>query len=245
MSEITEWNGFKAESFVFEGKKAILVFPKVPDEKHNWLLKTEYWNAFPQREIDLLNRGFHLAWLQNETRFATRADCDRKAAFCDHLSRRYGLRNACVPVGLSCGGAHAVNFAGYYPDRVLCLYIDAPVLNFCSYPGKTGVPQLEEVWDREFTVAYPGIDRSGLLLLPDHPINRAETLLSHRISVAMAYGTMDTLVPYEENGKLLEAAYAKEPSLLLVMPRFLQGHHPHGDVRDVEKLLNFITDACR
>ena len=65
------WHGFKSEAFEFEGYEAIIVFPKTPDEKKNWALKTEYWDAFPEEEIELLNRGFHVAWVDNVTRFAT------------------------------------------------------------------------------------------------------------------------------------------------------------------------------
>ena len=57
----TTWHGFEAEEFEFEGRKAVLVFPKTPEAEGNWTLKTEYWNAFPETELALLNRGFHAA----------------------------------------------------------------------------------------------------------------------------------------------------------------------------------------
>ena len=44
-----KWNGFDTLEFEFEGKKAILVFPEQVDENRNWMLKTEYWDAFPER----------------------------------------------------------------------------------------------------------------------------------------------------------------------------------------------------
>lgn len=37
------WNGFE-----FEGKRAVIVFPKGKKDSGNWCLKTEYWNGFPQ-----------------------------------------------------------------------------------------------------------------------------------------------------------------------------------------------------
>jgi len=239
------WHGFQKITFYFEEKRAILVFPKKADEKRNWMLKTEYWDAFPEREIDLLNKGFHLAYLENENRMATCSDCNRKARFCDYLTQNYGLREACVPVGMSLGGAHAVNFAGYYPEKVLCLFIDAPVLNFLSIPGKFGDPDMEKIWKNEFEPAYPGIKKSDLFDFSNHPINRVKTLLTHEIPIVMAYGTMDSLVPYEENGAFLAEAYQEKSDLLLVMPRPLQGHHPHGAVNDIEKLLNFIISHTK
>ena len=53
----TTWNGFRRIDFVFEGMEAILVFPKEPNANKNWLLKTEYFDAFPAFEIEMLQRG--------------------------------------------------------------------------------------------------------------------------------------------------------------------------------------------
>ena len=60
----TMWNGFRRIDFVFEGMEAILVFPKEPNANKNWLLKTEYFDAFPAFEIEMLQRGWHLAYVR-------------------------------------------------------------------------------------------------------------------------------------------------------------------------------------
>ena len=206
------WHGFKSEAFEFEGYEAIIVFPKTHDEKKNWALKTEYWDAFPEEEIELLNRGFHVAWVDNVTRFATVEDCDRKARFVKFLSETYGLRDKCVPVGMSCGGAHAVNFAGYHPECVACIFIDAPVLNFCSYPGKLKNDHTERVWAREFVAAYPGVTRADLLCFEPHPLNRIDTLLENKIPVIMSYGTDDAVVPYTKTDNLWRRNTQTRPS---------------------------------
>lgn len=222
------WNGFRCEKFEFEGKSAIIVFPKGETTHGNWLLKTEYWDGFPQTEIEMLKRGFHLAYVQNETRFATVSDCGRKARFVDYVSEKYGLRDKCITVGYSCGGAHAVNFAGYFPEKVCLIFIDAPVLNFCDYPGRLPGGKCEAVWENEFIHAYPNITRAGLLNFENHPINRTGALKEAKIPIIMLYGEEDKTVIYEKNGKLLEIEYEACPELLTVIKRPLQGHHPHG-----------------
>ena len=55
----TLWNGFKRIDFEFEGREAILVFPKIPDNNKNWLIKTEYFDAFPELEIELVKKGLY------------------------------------------------------------------------------------------------------------------------------------------------------------------------------------------
>lgn len=240
------WNGFEFTEFEFEGKRAIIVFPKGKKDSGNWCLKTEYWNGFPQTEIEMVKRGFHLAYIENESRFATKADCERKARFVKYISENYKLRDKCVTVGYSCGGAHAVNFAGYFPECVCCLFIDAPVLNFCDYPGRIPDEKCEKVWDSEFVSAYPGITRAGLLNFKNHPMNRIPVIKENKIPVIMLYGTEDRLVNYNANGRLFEAEYSDTPQLLTVIPRYLNGHHPHGFVTDTEgKTDERLNEICQ
>ncbi len=233
------WYGFKIKHFEFEGAEAVLVFPEKADKNGNFALKTEYFGAFPETEIALLKRGFHVAYLKNRTRFATRDDCDKKAAFVKYLHEKYGLRDKCVPIGMSCGGAHAVNFAGYYPDLVACMFIDAPVLNFCDYPGKFDKKECEGVWENEFVLAYPGIKRADLPGFDNHPIGKAHILKTQKIPIIMLYGTEDRTVNYDENGRLLEDYY-EGSELLKIVPRRLQGHHPHGIPNDPSMIVDFI-----
>ena len=237
------WYGFERIDFEFEGKAATVVFPKKKEVGGNWLLKTEYWEAFPDAEIDLLNRGFHLAYIQNISRFATKEDCDRKHRFVQYVSEKFSVRNKCVPVGYSLGGAHAVNFAGFYPDDVCCIYLDAPVLNFCDYPGRMPSEECEGVWENEFVYAYPGITRAKLLNFSNHPLNKINVLKKHKIPIIMLYGTEDRSVNYSLNGRLLEMEYEDCPTLLKVIPRELQGHHPHGCIYDRAPLIDFILKS--
>lgn len=244
MREHEIWKEYEQVNFFFEGRKANLVFPKTPDEQKNWTLKMEYCDAFPETEAALVKKGFHAAYLQNKTRFATKEDCDAKERFIQYMHETYGLREKCVPVGMSCGGAHAVNFARYYPESVACMFLDAPVLNFSSYPGKLGNAACEEVWEKEFTKAYPDMTRARLLSSQIHPMNGIEILKEHGIPIIMSYGTEDCTVDYNENGALFAEEYSAHPELLTVLPRNLQGHHPHGFPEHPEKIVDLIVKFC-
>lgn len=235
------WHGYEIETFCFEDRTAHLVFPKAPRADRAWLLKTEYWGAFPQAELALVEKGFYLACVENESRLAPKSDCDVKARFCKYLQETYGLKEKCVPVGMSCGGAHAVRFAGYYPQLVQCMFIDAPVLNFASYPGKIGHRECEYVWEREFVKTYPNVIREDLPQFPHHPINMASILVEHQIPIIMVYGLEDQTVIYKENGKLLEKAY-ENTGLLKVVPVRYRGHHPHGMLEDQTVIVDFILN---
>lgn len=238
------WHGFVKKEFVFEEREAIIVFPEHAGENRNWALKTEYWGAFPETEIELLKGGFHVAYLKNTSRFATKEDCDAKARFSEFLRNEYGLSKKCALVGMSLGGAHAMNFAGFHPDLVACVFLDAPVLNFSSLPGKYGDKVYEEIWEKEMVKAYPGITRAKLLNFDNHPINKADILIEHRIPIIMVYGTEDATVIYDENGRLLEDEYSEHKDLLKVIPRLYQGHHPHGLLDKSYEISEFIIEKC-
>lgn len=237
MAENNMFYGYEMEKIEFDGTYGIVVKPK-ENANGKIVFKTEYWGAFPELEIELLKKGFCLVHLKNKTRFANRDDCDRKAMFIEYVSQKYALDYRCILIGMSCGGAQAVNFAARYPKLVSCMVIDAPVLNFLDFPGKYN--RYESIWDEEFTLAYPDVKRSDIFTLEYNPINNVPKLIEARIPVIMLYGTEDMTVDYFSNGKLLEEAYSEHTDLLTVIPRNFQGHHPHGMLNKSNELADIV-----
>lgn len=221
----TTWNGFRCIEFLFEEKEAILVFPKKENENKNWLLKTEYFNAFPDFEIEMLNRGWHLAYVENVTRWCLGEDLDRKKRFAEFLSSEYGLYKKCIPVGMSCGGLVAVNFAAKYPEYISALYLDAPVMNLLSCPA--GLGKADNGMLPEFIKAT-GMSLSELICYREHPIDKVPILAENNIPVFMVYGDTDNTVPYDENGAVLEKYYKENGGIITVIGKENCGHHPHG-----------------
>ncbi|MBQ8345657.1 MAG: alpha/beta hydrolase [Clostridia bacterium] len=223
--EKKSWNGWKRIDFLFEGREAILVFPETANENKNWLLKTEYFGAFPSFELDMLKRGWHLAYIKNVTRWCLEEDLDLKYRFAQFLQAEYGLCRKCVPVGMSCGGLIACKFAAKYPEAVSALYLDAPVMNFLSCPAGIGVGGNEML--QEFIDAT-GISLSELTYYREHPIDKMPLLLKHQIPILLVYGDSDDTVPYCENGAVLEAYYRKNGGTIVAIGKKGCGHHPHG-----------------
>ena len=221
----TVWNGFKRIDFIFEGKEAILVFPERANENRNWLLKTEYFGAFPGFEVEMLRRGWHLAFIKNVTRWCLDEDLDRKARFADFLSKEYGLYKKCIPVGMSCGGLIASKFAAKHPEYVSALYLDAPVLNLLSCPG--GVGLADDSLFEEFHTAT-GMTLSELTYYREHPIDKIPSLLENKIPVMLVYGDTDRVVPFAENGAVLERRYREGGGDIVVIGKKNCDHHPHG-----------------
>lgn len=233
-----EWGGFNRIDFDFKGRHAVVVFAKKPREGQPWMLKTEYFEAFPAFEFEMLAEGYSLAYVANKTRWHVEEDDEIRHEFCMYLNKTYGFSKKCIPVGMSCGGLHAVYFASKYPQDVSALYLDAPVLNLLSCPCGFGVATEEFDMYDEF-VAETGITASELLNYRNHPIDRVSELISNRIPVALICGGSDKTVPYVENGKILSEKYSRTDVPFLEQLDPGRGHHPHGP-QDAEALKEFL-----
>lgn len=230
------WNGFKRLDFEFEGREAILIFPNSSNKTAKWMLKTEYFDAFPNLEIEMLKRGWHLAYIKNISRWCLDEDLHLKKRFVDFLITEFGLYKKCIPVGMSCGGLIAVKFAALYPSCVSALYIDAPVLNLLSCPAGLGIgteSMLEEFQDAT------GMSMSDLICYREHPIDKMHILLKNNIPIIIVYGDCDTVVPYSENGALLEKYYSENGGRLIAIGKKGCEHHPHG-LEDNTPIVEFM-----
>lgn len=234
----SEWNGFERLDFEFMGRESLLVRPKNADPGRHYMLKTEYFGAFPEAEIAMLARGWHLAYIRNLNRWGVIEDQDMRAEFCRFLSREFGLHSKCIPVGMSCGGLHAVCFASRHPDLVSALYLDAPVINLLSCPMGLGDGNYDEGMFGEVCAAY-GVNRTAMLSFRQHPIDRIGPLIENRIPVVMVAGDSDDVVPYHENGALLEAEYRRQGIRMEVHMKPGCGHHPHG-LEDPSSIVDFM-----
>ena len=81
------WNGFRRVDFSFMDRAAILVFPNEENKTDKWLLKTEYFDAFPDLEIEMVKRGWPLAYVANLTRWCLDEDLDVKKAFAEYVEK--------------------------------------------------------------------------------------------------------------------------------------------------------------
>lgn len=233
-----DYYGFKRMNFKLNGRDAILVFPKVADEKKRWTLKTEYFEAFPAFQLEMLERGWHLAYIKNSTRWHKPEDDDAKELLCQFLQEKYGLNEKCLPIGMSCGGMMAVYFAAKYPHRVHGLYIDAPVMNLLSCPCGIGHEGYGEGLYQEFFGAT-GITISTLLNYRNHPIDNADKLLANNIPIFLICGDADEIVPYEENGKAFYEKYKAAGGEISLILKPDCKHHPHGLEGDQTPLVEF------
>lgn len=237
------WNGFSLKRSVFEGHDAIVVLPEEGTANGLLAVKTEYWGAFPEAaEIGLLKCGFHLCFIKNDNRFALDPEMDRKARFIRHVQTEYGLRPKCVLVGMSCGGLIAVKFAARYPELISCMYLDAPVVNYMSWPCGFGKGN-SRAESSEILSALGFETVSQLLGYREMPLDKLPVLVENRIPIVMVSGDSDTAVPFCENGCYIEKAYKDAGLPIEVYIKPGGDHHPHG-LPSSGPVLDFILKHC-
>ena len=232
-----EWNDYRCLEFEFQNRKAKVVFPKANCEGNKWLFKTEYFGAFPAFELEMLEKGYHVAYIANKTRWHDESDDAMKEEFCQFLQAEFDLNEKCVPVGMSCGGMHAVYLAAKYPERVAALYLDAPVLNLLSCPA--GVGLAGDSMYEEF-VKHTGMTKTDLINYRNHPIDHLHVLVKNHIPVFLVVGDMDDIVPYVENGRMLYEYYRENGMDISLVIKEGCAHHPHG-LEDNTPLIDFVN----
>ncbi len=184
----------------------------------------------------MIKKGYHVAHMKNKTRMCPVEDTDARPRFCEFLSEQFGLNKKCALVGMSCGGMQAVYFAAKYPQYVACAYLDAPVMNYLSWPFALGVGQNDA--PTEF-ISNMGLDLSQMLNFRNHPIDQKEALLKSDVPIFLVSGDSDKTVPFCENGQLLYDYFKAHGGNIELILKEGGDHHPHG-LEDNTPLIEFI-----
>lgn len=221
--------------FEFENHLARVVKPNVaPNGK--WALKTEYFGAFPSLETELLNRGWHIAYIKNDNRWAESEDIQRKKRFVEFVAEEFALSKKCALVGMSCGGLYAARLACLAPELISVLYLDAPVLNLLSCPCALGDADVS-LFDEYTNVT--GRTISDMICYRESPVDKMQILLENKLPIILVAGDSDEVVPFHENGAILADYYTNNGGTIEVHLKKGCKHHPHG-LEDTCVLADFI-----
>lgn len=238
------YDGIYHIEFYFKGKKCIALMNEDKSKRNGkTVLKTEYFGAFPELQNEMVKRGYTLIFVENRNRWGTPDQIEDQYEFIKYASGELNISDKVTTIGMSCGGMMSVLLAAKHPDAIEALYIDAPVMNFLSCPARLGnSPDVsEEMW-QEFENAWH-MTKSQLLTFRGHPIDCIDTLIENKVKIYMAYGDSDKVVPYEENGIVLEKKYREAglESILYVDKKVGVDHHPHGP-SDIDFAIKFLEN---
>lgn len=221
---IDNYHGHTMRQFTLYGHKTILVQPNEPLPGNPWVWRMEFFDAFPSVDIDLLNKGYAIAYYSVSNRFGS----PEAIAVMEHFREWYcdTMKMSPKPVlfGFSRGGLYAVNYALTYPDHVGAIYLDAPVLNFRSWPGYgRGYDK-----DWEDCIRSYNLTTEEAMNYHQMPIDRAAELAALNIPLLIVAGESDRVVPSKENLDVFEAAYKAAGGEMSVIRKPFCDHHPHS-----------------
>lgn len=232
------WHGYRMLDFTHEGRSAKVVFPASVHESKPWIWRARFWGHEPQTDLALLDLGFHLVYIDVVDLYGSPKAVRIWNGFYRYLIDHYQLNRSCVLEGFSRGGLIVYNWAAENPDKVACIYADAPVCDIRSWPGGKGRSEGSPA-DWEKCLAAYGLDEVSAESFKGVPIYTAARVADARIPVLHVCGKADEVVPIEENTYRIEKIFGEKKALFQLIEKEGVGHHPHS-LKNPAPIVRFI-----
>lgn len=226
--EPRDWHGFRLFHIDLDGIPIDIVAPNEPAPGRPWVWHGEFFGHKPEPDIRLLEAGFHCVDVELPDQLGAPVAVAKWNRVYDHLTTHFGFAQKVGLVGLSRGGLYCYHWAIANPDRVACLYGDAPVVDFRSWPGGKGTgPGSPGDWQRVLTLWQFASDEDAMAY-PYIAFDHLEGLARAGVPLLHVFGDADEVVPWEENtGRVAETYTALGGSITLIRKPGVK-HHPHG-----------------
>lgn len=235
----SDWHGFVRHDFEHAGRKCIVVEPAQPLAGKPWVWRARFFGHEPQADIALLKRGYHIAYCDVSDLFGSPTAVGYWDAFYALVTRDFGFAAKPALEGMSRGGLIIYNWAIANPDKVACLYGDAPVCDIRSWPGGKGVGKGSAAAWEKCLAAY-GLTPAEGERFQGNPIDRLQPLADAKIPILHVIGLADEVVPVAENSALIETRYRQLGGTITVIGKPGIGHHPHA-LEDPTPIVDFIV----
>jgi len=240
--KISDWNGYVRYDFEVNQRPVLVVAPRESAAGKPWVWHGEFFGHKPAPDIALLGKGFHIVYTRIPDQFGGPSAVAHWNAVYKVLTERHGLRRKAALVGVSRGGLYCYNWAAQNPDKVACIYGDAPVCDVRSWPmGKGhGIGSPQEV-EKLFS-AYGVKTEAELFPKLLNPIELLEPLAKAHVPLLHVYGDVDDVVPWEENTKVVaDRCKALGGDMILIGKPGIG--HVHG-LDDSTPIIEFIEIHC-
>lgn len=234
------WHGYQRHVFQVDDCTAWVVEPEQAASGKPWVWCMEFPDAFTERTgvPQLLAKGFHHLHIQVGNTFGCPAALRHFDVFYQTIIER-GLAKRGTLIGISRGGLYAYNWAALNPDKVVCIYGDAPVCDFKSWPAGRGKGKGSPDDWATLIRCYGFKNETEALAYPSNPVDHLEPLAQARISLLHVVGDVDDVVPVAENTAIVERRYQALGGEITLIHKPTVGHHPHG-LDDPKPIVEFI-----
>lgn len=229
---------YDIEEFTFQGNEAKIVFPNTKENNGQWVWRARFWGTEPQVDKALLEKGFHLVYIDVAGLFGNTEAINRWNAFYEFITEKYTLNKKVALEGYSRGGLIVYNWASQNTEKVACIYADAPVCDIKSWPGGLytgkGSPN-----DWEQCLEMHNLDEKSVINYQGIPLYTCINVAKAKIPVLHVYGDTDMVVPHTENTLLLAKTFKEAGGKIEFIPKKGIGHHPHS-LENPKPIIDFI-----
>lgn len=233
--------GFVENDFKYKEIPCKIVEPKRIAKGTPWVFRARFFGHEPQTDVALLERGFHIAYCDVADLFGNKEAVERWNNFYQ-LMLNNGFSKKVVLEGMSRGGLIIYNWAAQNPEKVACVYADAPVLDGTSWPGGKGNGAgSPEDWTR-FKEMYAIPSEDAVTNFKGDPIHKIDAIVKGRYPMLHVCGEADVVVPADENTRIFEKKIKEAGGSIKVIYKKGVGHHPHS-LQNPTPIVDFILDA--
>jgi len=224
--KVSEWNGFAKHDFVVDGKNATVVVPEKALDGRPWAWRAEFFGAFPNADIELVKKGWHVVYLQVPDLYGSPKAMASWEKLYDVLVKDHGLHAKPAIIGLSRGALYALAWGVDHPDKTLLLYLDNGFCDPRSWP--TGVPKEKAGAWGGFLKAYDFKDDEEALGYKKYAIDRLEPLAKGKTPILLVFGDSDKTVPHLQHSEIVFKRYSALGCPVEKIVKKGSDHHPHG-----------------
>ena len=201
-------NGFEKVNFLLNGTPAYFIKPHKALPGNPWVWSAHFPDWHVSMDSILLERGFHVAYINTNDHYGDPQAMLKWDDFYHYLTQTHAFAPKVALEGVSRGGLYVYGWAKRNPEKVSCIYAEAPVCDFKSWPGGKGKSKGDEKSWKQLLDVY-GFTEEQALAYADNPIDNLEGLAAYKIPVLHIIGLQDKLVPPEENTFKLIDRYQK------------------------------------
>ncbi len=238
--KFSSFHGFECADFIFNNRNCKIVKPKKAVIGLPWIWRARFWGHEPQTDIALLERGFHIVYCDVAEFFGNKEAVELWNQFYTYM-QQCGLAKKPALEGMSRGGVYVYNWALANPEKVSCIYADAPVLDLKSWPGGKGKSQgSKENW--ELVKTDYGLTGDAADRFAGSPLDNAAKIARLRIPLLHVVGDADEVVPVEENTDPFEQKIKAAGGTIKVIHKPGVNHHPHS-LQNPTLIVDFILRA--
>jgi sialidase-1 len=239
---LINWKGFEKIEFKLDTFTAFYIKPQKAIAGNPWVWRAHFPNWHTEMDSILLEKGFHVAYINTNNLYGHSKAMMVWDNFYNYLVTEKGFAPKVALEGVSRGGLYVYGWAKRNPDKVSCIYTEAAVCDFTSWPGgKNKGKGSANDWKKLLNIYQLTEDQA--INFADQPKDNLQTLAAFKVPILHVVGLKDSVVPAEENSFVLVNNYLRLGGQATIIPmtkgkQELSGHH--FPIENPEALADFI-----